>query len=95
MNEWELRKLIAVAVKLAIPTRFIGDYTVACRPPGRHLQSNHGLELCQHRLAQAYYKQTVSSGRSLKKIRTSSAGGIDPRSSVLQRPKVYRHRTSE
>src|ERR1700733_7277436 len=35
------------------------DCAMACRPPGRHLQSNPRLQSCQHRLARDHYKQTL------------------------------------
>src|SRR5271165_3369643 len=35
------------------------ECAMACRPTGRHLQSNPKLQSCQHRLARARYKQTL------------------------------------
>jgi Hint domain len=43
---------------------------MACRPPGRHLQSNPGLQSCQHRLARAHYKQTLTAA-------TDTATGLE------------------
>src|ERR1700722_16998793 len=36
------------------------DCEMACRPPGRHPQSNARLQSCQQRPARAHYKQTLN-----------------------------------
>ena len=43
------------------------DCAMACRPPGRHLQSSPRLQSCQHRLASSRYEHTPNgTARSLK-----------------------------